>query len=355
MASAWVLVVIVVGSVGYFYDSGLGGGSQPSPVNSSSVSFGSTIENLTTTQGHTRSIAINPVTEMLYYGYDGSNMVTAYNLTARHVVANIRVDLANTSFFPQIMGIAVNPMTDMIYVVDSGGLTVISGRNNSIVATVALDGFPSAVAVNPVRDMVYASTSSGLSIVDGNTNRLAARLLSVKGANAIAVDTVANAVYAVNNTNVIVKNVATSYGTLWKISGSNNSVIASYPIGAEPGGLAVNTVARLLYVPDRVDVNASGGYAGGISIFDLAAGKVVSNVIFQPASGDTGAVATDPVTGLVYVASCNYGVQILNSTANTTPVLARSSGCPSDVVVDPSSHIAYATELLGTTIISATP
>ena len=117
----------------------------------------------------------------------------------------------------------------------------------------------------------------------------------------------------------------------------------------------MNTVARLLYISDRVVVNASGGYAGGISIFDLAAGKVVSNVIFQPASGDTGAVATDPVTGLVYVASCNYGVQILNSTANTTPVLARSSGCPSDVVVDPSSHIAYATELLGTTIISATP
>ena len=355
-AIAAFMIVLLAGGVGYYYESTVGAGSTiPSSTNSSS-SVGATIRNLTSTSGHTRSIAINPRTDILYYGYDGSNVVTAYNLTSNRIVASIQVSLANRTYFAQIMGIAVNPATDMVYVVDSGGVTIIDGRNNSVVAAIELGGFPNGVAVNPSTDKIYVTGTytSEISVIDGRTNSLSSEINLTKGASGIIVDPETDVIYIVNNTNSIVNNQVVSRGRLWVVSGVNNTVLGSYQIGSYPEGLVVNPRSNTLYISDRIDVNGSGlgGSTGGLTIIDLRTYRTVSNVIFHPESGDTGAVAIDPVTDLVYVASCNYGVQILNETASMIPFLAPSRGCPSDLVVDPSTHIAYVTELLGNSIFS---
>jgi YVTN family beta-propeller protein len=80
-------------------------------------------------------------------------------------------------------GVAVNPRTNTIYVTNanSGTVSVISGRTNTVTATIRLGGkFPVGVAANPRTDTIYVTragnivTRGRVSVISGRTNAVMA-------------------------------------------------------------------------------------------------------------------------------------------------------------------------------------
>jgi YVTN family beta-propeller protein len=75
--------------------------------------------------------------------------------------------------------IAANPRTNTIYVTHPGGtVAVISGRTNTVTATVPVGRFPDKVAVNPRTNTIYVTnTDSGtVSVINGRTNTVVATI-----------------------------------------------------------------------------------------------------------------------------------------------------------------------------------
>ena len=78
---------------------------------------------------------------------------------------------------------AVNPNTNLIYVansVNSTSVSVIDGADNTVVATVAIGGYPEGVAVNPTTNRIYVanrSVSNNVSVIDGASNTVVATVV----------------------------------------------------------------------------------------------------------------------------------------------------------------------------------
>jgi YVTN family beta-propeller protein len=96
--------------------------------------------------------------------------------------------------------VAVNPVTNRIYVAnfDSGNVTVIDGATNVVTATLAAGG--GALAINPVTNKIYLASNSGIGnvvIIDGATNTSTA--VPAGSPIPLAVDVATNRVYVANN------------------------------------------------------------------------------------------------------------------------------------------------------------
>lgn len=113
--------------------------------------------------------AVNTVTNRLYGTRYNSNVLTIID-GATNAVSSVTI---GTDF---IYGVAVNTNTNRIYTLSSAGSTVtlrvISGSNNSLIASTALgtDVNPSLIAVDSVNNTVYVSRAGGISVINGATN-----------------------------------------------------------------------------------------------------------------------------------------------------------------------------------------
>src|SRR5271154_2269259 len=125
--------------------------------------------------------------------------------------------------------VAVNPVTDTIYVVNSSGnsVSVINGATNSVIATVNTGSNPVALAVNPLSNMVYVvnNGSSNITAINGATNATS----TITDANAIspvavALDPLTNMVYVANFES----------NNLTVINGTGNTVAATVGAGNNP-------------------------------------------------------------------------------------------------------------------------
>lgn len=182
---------------------------------------------------------------------------------------------------------AVNPVTGLVYVpgLNNGVGVLDPGKSLTMVP-----GFPPpfGVAVNSVTDTIYVTTSQGLVAMDGRDNRAGQPAFVGNDPKGIAVDDGLNRVF------VVVAGDATKGlpPGLALIDAKDNSVIATipFPEGALAGiGVAFNPNDRFVYVaiPNM-----------GVGIFDPEGRKVIG-VIPLGAAGTYG-VAIDPRTNLLY-------------------------------------------------------
>jgi len=72
------------------------------------------------------------------------------------------------------LGVAVNPVTNMVYVTnwDDNTVSVIDGKTNSIVRDIQVGVSPTHVTINPVTNMVYVTNrdDNTVSVIDGKIN-----------------------------------------------------------------------------------------------------------------------------------------------------------------------------------------
>lgn len=95
--------------------------------------------------------------------------------------------------------VAVNPATNMVYVVNHADdtVTVVDGAKNIPVATLHVGKQPQGIAVDPVKSLVYVANkhSDSVSVIDGRQNRVVQTLHTGKNPYALVVDPSSGLIY----------------------------------------------------------------------------------------------------------------------------------------------------------------
>ena len=272
----------------------------------------------------TKGVAVNPVTNKIYVANTNNGTVTVIDGATN-----------NTSTVPvgsNPYAVAVNPVTNKIYVTScysgtgcSNTVTVIDGATNDT-STIPTGMSPQALAVNPVTNKIYvANTNSNtVTVIDGATNTVTSTVNVGTSPIAVAVNPVTNQVYVANigSANVSV------------IDGATNTVTSTVTTGTSPQSVAVNPVTNKIYV-----ANAAGN---NVTVIDGATNTVVSTVL-------TGtypyAVALNPVTNQIYVTNFGNGsgntVSVIDGATNNIAATVTVGTAPQSLAVNPTTNQIY--------------
>ena len=232
------------------------------------------------------------------------NCLTVISDATNSVVTTI--DLGNDSLNDGIGGYPVNMAYDSakgeIFVVEQGASTingsysasagfvsVVSDTTNSVVATIQLGDFPSAIAYDSAKGEVFVA-NDGKNQSDTSATNTAAGIVSV-------------------------------------ISDTTNSVVATITVGPFPDGVA--------YDPGKAEVfvasDGSTSVNGTVSVISDANDAVVATVPLN----DAGAAAYDPANGEVFVVTSNSNSAAIISDSTNAVVGTKSAGpAPFDIAYD---------------------
>src|SRR2546428_5542212 len=216
------------------------------------------------------SIVLNPVTNMLYFGYTNVNdYIAVINGSTNKIVNSIQI-------FQQAPHLTINPSTNKLYVTDyeddHGIIDVIDGFTNNV-TKVRIPNHPFTIEVNPSTNKLYLG------------------------------------VYTGNQT-----------GLVYEIDGSTHKIVDKIPMPYDSiNGLMVNPRTNFLYVADGghrllCDSCRNECQNGFVHIIDLTTKKFIANsTVVSP-----GSFSINPNTGTVYVSSSAY--------CRTTTALDGNSG-----------------------------
>lgn len=287
-------------------------------------------------------------------------------------VATAQTVKTQINFAQFIAGVAANPATNRIYVVQpsfggtSDTLSVVSGSTDQIVQNIQVPVGAYLPAVNFVTNKIYiascnsfaANPSCFVTVVDGKKNRVLKQIPIIatnegNGLLGIAVDIFCNKVYVSNATD----------GVIDIIDGNTNTLTGTLGVsGGTPTGLSVNPFTHRLYVPlgnsgvEIFDTKANSflstttvGSADSFAAVNLITGNVyVTDAVTGPSTiavlTQSGAVTTtvpvgdtpygldvDPVTNRIYVASTALNV-VTAVDGKTNTVTATVSNVPATFV-----------------------
>jgi YVTN family beta-propeller protein len=162
------------------------------------------IKTIGLTDGCNGFLAVNPVTNKIYVDWaaqgDPVHGVEIIDGASNSDIGGFQMPLCNgdPACTSTNMDIAINPITNLIYnpTQQPNGIVVTDGTNNARLSTITLDGAPNHVAVNPVTNKIYVIGTGGtLWIINGKTNTVTNEI-SIGGSPAgIAVNQVTNKIY----------------------------------------------------------------------------------------------------------------------------------------------------------------
>jgi len=245
-------------------------------------------------------VAVNVLTNRVYVGgcytdASGNNHCEVAVVDGRHnkVLGVIPV---TTTVGNGIQGLAVNPITDTLYVSNASDnvIDVINCQGKIIAAISLADQTPIGVAVNPFlgkAGRVYVALATNeVDVIDGKTNSITTT--ATVGAS--------NANIAVNwaTGNVFVTNDVSGPSTVG-VLGGDGTVLANVNVGDTPFGVDVDLGKNLAFVTNLAD--------GTLSVIN---GKTNTVSTTLPVTGTF--VAANPVTEKVYVAGQDNEVIVLN-------------------------------------------
>ena len=219
--------------------------------------------------------------------------------------------------------------------------------------TIGVNGHPSAVAVNPITNKIYVTdyTNDDISVIDGASS-IATTLVdpSFVTSNSVAVNTVTNEVYVANEGTFSTQNGHTvsnpNTGTVTIINGATSSTAATVAsvltAGTESFAVAVNQVTNKIYVANKDGNN--------IAVIDANNGNALTTVTnTNPDALTCYAIAVNPTSNKIYVA--NYGagtpgnpgnVTIIDGATNTVFTITDPTAVGSiSVAVNPVTNQAY--------------
>ena len=227
-----------------------------------------------------RNIAVNPVTNMIYVTNENSKSVSVIDGQTNSVVKTISVR-------SQPAGLGLDTVSNKIYVanLNDNSISVIDGVTNEVVDTIHLENIsPLQVTVNENTNKLYVTDGSDdtVIVIDGSTDKIES-IQAGLSTQYIAVNKVTNKIY-----------VSGPSATLAVIDGSDNKVINTIKIGEDSTSIAINDVANKVYVTNR-DANS-------ILVIDGSTDSYLQQL--GPANTAYG-VAVNPNTGKIYTSS--YG------------------------------------------------
>jgi YVTN family beta-propeller protein len=239
-------------------------------------------------------VAVNSVTDSVYVTHFYGNSVTEYSGTT--------IAPTSPTFWagPIVTGVAVDELTDTVYVanLNDGTVTVVNGTTHLSVATIPVGGRAGSIAVDPSRHTAYVNTEANtVAVIDTRTNTVAATVPVGHGPGNPAVDPGAGVVYVANNQD----------DTVSVIDEETNAVTATVKVGSHPSGVAVNPGTHTAYVTNNGSNTVS-------VIRTLASAPVVTNV---PA---------DAVAGGSFTATVDTNGDGTRSVSSSTPRVCTTDG-----------------------------
>jgi DNA-binding beta-propeller fold protein YncE len=129
-----------------------------------------------------------------------------------------------------------------VYIVLAASIAVLDGTTNAAISTIPINFSPRAIAVNPVTNRIYVTHSDGpgLAVIDGATNAVVTDISAVGGILDVAVNPTTNRVYA-----------PAVGGGLAIINGATNTIATTLGLeGTIPVGIGVNTTTNRVYTSD---------------------------------------------------------------------------------------------------------
>ncbi|MGB9336226.1 MAG: Ig-like domain repeat protein [Candidatus Acidiferrales bacterium] len=283
------------------------------------------------------AVAVNPVTNKIYIANSGSNDVTVVD-GATNTVSTI-----NDTHATSPVAIAVNSLTNVVYVANNGSnnVSVFSGAIGSTPAayvTTITNGNglgPSAIAVDANLNQVYVanSTSGNITIINGATNAITATRASGTTPSAVAVNSATGFFYVANAGD---NTVAIFNGNTNVIAGS-----ASMGSGATPFAIAVNEATDQVYVSNN-GTNTVIQIDGGTQAIT---GGPISN---GNALGLQG-IAVNPVTNQIFVAANSGNTLVINGPGNSTAIVNDQNASGGiGITVDSITNTVYVANFNGT-------
>ncbi|MGO4883373.1 MAG: YncE family protein [Bryobacteraceae bacterium] len=265
---------------------------------------------------------INPLTDKVYAGNsDGS--VTVLD-GATNSVTNLNVAGPNNDL--SAPGMAVNPVTNQVYLVDpaNSALKVVNGATNAV-TSYPVGASPEAVAVNPITNLVYVANSNGnsVTVIDAATGGISAVQLPFSP-TLVAVNPYTNLIYAAGPENTQLA-VAVIDGV------TNQPTINSYPVAPNFFGmLSVDTVTNRIYVAQSTNLTVA---------IDGATNALL--LPSQPATGQLEAIALaiDPVHERVYGVSNTTSGVLVEEPSQSSPLTVTIEGLTGNQTLSPTPTI----------------
>src|ERR1700744_4573914 len=197
--------------------------------------------------------------------------------------------------------IAVNPLTQLVYIAGNG-VEVVNQRTNTPVRTIDIgQNQLSGIAINPATRKLYVTDfNTGLYVVDLTSNTVVGHFpLPVSGAVTFSMtySPVTNRVYTADN-----------FGNIWVNDGTTGALIKKIVAGTGIGFITINPATNLLYIPQGTSV--------------LVVNAVTNAMTTVPLEGSGGQyAAVDPVRNIVYIsdagnAASGSAVEVLNGATN---------------------------------------
>jgi DNA-binding beta-propeller fold protein YncE len=331
-----------------------------------------------------QGVAIDTATDTIYVSNAGNDTISVIN--AKTCNAS---DLNGCTQTPPTVadlegpgpGIAVNPLSDSIYVANAGSpypsteghtVSVIDGTTCNATTTsgcgqtpptVTVGYQPVSVGVDQANDTVYvadagiANNSNLVSVIDGTTcnatttsgcNQIPASITVGTAPFAILLDVNTNTAYTANNAgaSVSVIDLATCNATITTGCGQKTTTV---PVGSGPWALAFDQAYHTLFVANNHDDT--------LSAIDGSTCNAVeqSSCTKRPPTSQVGngpqALASDPSTGTVYAANFSAGTISVVNPGSCNATVTRScrdeaqissvGSAPSGVAIDIATHTVY--------------
>ena len=245
------------------------------------------------------TIAVNPLTQLVYIAGNGVEVVNQRTNTPVRTI-----DIGQN----QLSGIAINPATRKLYVTDfNTGLYVVDLTSNTVVGHFPL-AVAFGVAYSPVTNRVYTlDNEDNVWVNDGITGALIKEIVTIPPGgtplgSTITINPATNLIYIPQGTTpgeVLVVNVATNAVTTVPLEGSG-----SFYAGADP-------LRNIIYISD------SGNAASGsqVDVLNGATNKDIALITGIPLQAE--ALSVNPLTRQVYLSNANGTVEVIDGKTNT--------------------------------------
>jgi YVTN family beta-propeller protein len=215
--------------------------------------------------------------------------------------------------------VAVNPVTNKIYVVNYGptsySVSVIDGATLTVKATIATGQAPIDVAVNARLNRVYVTLpyQEKLAVINGATDTLATKVDVGPGPTGLAVDEPAGTVYlALDN-----RSYQPFVNALGVVTDTGVTATARTPVPIPGSTLprAVTVDQNRIYVGNL----GGGGVQPGVTVFDKTSLAITATL---PMPGSVRSISADPAGGMLFV-STDRGVHAVNTQSLATVRVMR--------------------------------
>jgi DNA-binding beta-propeller fold protein YncE len=341
-----------------------------------------------------QGIALDTSTHTLYVGTAGTDTISVVNTNTCNAS-----DLSGCGKVPPTVadpegadGVAVNPVTDTVYVANAGSpypstagrtVSVINGATCNAATTsgcaqvaptvnIGFYGAPAFVAVDQSNNTVYvadpgiANNFSTVSVIDGATcdattisgcSEAPATITVGAAPFAILLDESTHTAYTANfkGASVSVIDIASCNATTTSGCGQKTTTV---PVGSHPWALTLDQADHTLFVANNQDDTLSAINASTCNAVDQ------SSCAQTPPTSQVGAgpqaLATDPSTGAVYAANFSAGTisvvrsarcnaMVTTGCRGEAPTSAVGSG-PNSVAVDAATDTVYVANRVDNTV-----